>query len=242
MEIMLGSRRRSENELSVLHWWFRNNHLFPSSSMTFRTQLYCLSLHDNVVILSGLFQHIYHIGFAFNLHSIINNGLIFGGQNSRKRQTVFFCFLTPGTKSRNILKILTWMYHVVHNTWITHGTNTKARHIWLILILGFEKDWHSLRLDRMQSSLKEYFELVVSQKFLDGKLESNQPNQFQTQFLIDQGDLMISILKKWQKFPKFHHGIGRVTSSQSFRNFGIDGEPSEIDGNIFTGFNTLQLR
>ena len=48
------------------------------------------SLQDNVVIQSGFFHHIYHIGCAFNLHSIINNGLIPGGQNSSKRQTVFF--------------------------------------------------------------------------------------------------------------------------------------------------------
>ena len=32
--------------------------------------------------------YIYHIGCAFNLHSIINSGLIPGGQNSSKRQTV----------------------------------------------------------------------------------------------------------------------------------------------------------
>ena len=34
------------------------------------------SLQDNVVIPSGFFQHIYHIGCGFNLHFIINNGLI----------------------------------------------------------------------------------------------------------------------------------------------------------------------
>ena len=31
----------------------------------------------------------------FNLHSIINNGLILGGQNSSKRQTVFFLPIDP---------------------------------------------------------------------------------------------------------------------------------------------------
>ena len=65
------------------------------------------SLQDNVVLQSGFFQHIYHIGCAFNLHSIINNGLIPGGQNSSKRQTVFFCLLIPETKSTRILKRLT---------------------------------------------------------------------------------------------------------------------------------------
>ena len=56
------------------------------------------SLQDNVVIQSGFFQHIYHIGCAFNLHSIINNGLIPGGQNSSKRQTVFFLPVDPRDK------------------------------------------------------------------------------------------------------------------------------------------------
>ena len=40
------------------------------------------SLQDNVIIQCGLFHHIFHIGCAFNLHSIINNGLILGGQDS----------------------------------------------------------------------------------------------------------------------------------------------------------------
>ena len=55
-------------------------------------------LKDNVVIQRGLFQHIYHIGCAFNLHAIINTGLIPGGQNSSKRQTVFFLPIDPRDK------------------------------------------------------------------------------------------------------------------------------------------------
>ena len=49
-----------------------------------------LSLQDNVIIQSNFFQYIYHVGCAFNLHSIISSGLILGGQSSSKRQTVFF--------------------------------------------------------------------------------------------------------------------------------------------------------
>ena len=55
-------------------------------------------LQDNVIIQSGFFQHIYDIGCAFNLHSIINNGLIPGGQNSSKRQSVFFLPIDPRDK------------------------------------------------------------------------------------------------------------------------------------------------
>ena len=47
------------------------------------------------MIQSEFFHFIHAIGCAFNLHSIINNGLIPGGQNSSKRQTVFFLPIDP---------------------------------------------------------------------------------------------------------------------------------------------------
>ena len=50
------------------------------------------------MIPSGFFQCVYHIGCGFNLHSIINSGLILGGQNSSKRQTVFFLPIDPRDK------------------------------------------------------------------------------------------------------------------------------------------------
>ena len=56
------------------------------------------SLQDNVVIQRGFFHHIYHIGCAFNLHSIINSGLIPGGQNLSNRQTVLFLLVDPMDK------------------------------------------------------------------------------------------------------------------------------------------------
>ena len=122
-----------------------------------------LTVQDNVMIESGFFQPLYLIGCAFNLHSIINNGLIPGGQNSSKRQTVFFlpidprdkghqdpakidftgqfsfCLLIPETKGIKILQRLTSLCHVVHNTCTVHGRNIKTRYFGLILIFRFEK-------------------------------------------------------------------------------------------------------
>ena len=51
-----------------------------------------------MIIQSGTFHHISHVGCAFNLHSIINNGLIPGGQDSSRRQTLFFLFVDPRNK------------------------------------------------------------------------------------------------------------------------------------------------
>ena len=57
------------------------------------------TLQDNVVIGPGIFPYVYHVGCTFNLHSIINNGLVPGGQNLSRRQTVFFLPVDPRDES-----------------------------------------------------------------------------------------------------------------------------------------------
>ena len=57
------------------------------------------TLQDNVLIPGNFFQYIYHVGCAINLHSIINSGLILGGQNLSNRQTVFFLPVDPMDKT-----------------------------------------------------------------------------------------------------------------------------------------------
>ena len=51
-----------------------------------------------MIIQSNFFHHIYHVGCAINLHSIINSGLIPGGQILSNRQTVFFLPVDPMDK------------------------------------------------------------------------------------------------------------------------------------------------
>ena len=57
------------------------------------------TLQVNVIIQRGIFHHINHIGCAFNLHSVSNNGLMLGGQASSRRQTVFFLPVDPRVES-----------------------------------------------------------------------------------------------------------------------------------------------
>ena len=57
------------------------------------------TLQDNVTIPNGVFQCIYHVGCAIDLHSIINSGLIPGSQNLSNRQTVFFLPVDPMDKN-----------------------------------------------------------------------------------------------------------------------------------------------
>ena len=61
------------------------------------------TLQDNVHIPNDFFKYIYHVGCAINLHSIINSGLIPGGQNLSNRQRVFFLLVDPMDKNHRIL-------------------------------------------------------------------------------------------------------------------------------------------
>ena len=53
---------------------------------------------SNAVVPSDFFQYICHVGCAINLHSVINSGLIPGGQKLSNRQTVFFLPVNPMDK------------------------------------------------------------------------------------------------------------------------------------------------
>ena len=94
---------------------------------------------DNVLIPSDFFQHIYYVGCAFNLHSIINSGLIPGGQNSSKRQTVFFLPIDPRDKGhKDPEKIeLNVPHHAqyLHNAWKKHQDAVY----WVDIDLAFRK-------------------------------------------------------------------------------------------------------
>ena len=82
------------------------------------------SLQDNVVIGPGIFHYIYHIGCAFNLHSIINNGLIPGGQDLSRRQTVFFLPVDPRDESHRDPEHIDFSVprraRYVHSAWKRH--------------------------------------------------------------------------------------------------------------------------
>ena len=112
------------------------------------------SLQDSVVIQRGFFQHIYHIGCAFNLHSIINSGLTPGGQNSSKRQTVFFLPIDPRDKSHKdpdkIDLNVPRRAQYLHNAWKRHQDAEN----WVDINLAIRKGLTSTRLDRMQSILQ----------------------------------------------------------------------------------------
>ena len=74
----------------------------------------------------------------------------------------------------------------MHNTCIKHGRNIKTRYNGSTSILLLRKDWHSIRLDRMQSSFKKHFQLIVFQKLLDWKLVMSYTRKYMRHLVLLQ--------------------------------------------------------
>ena len=83
-----------------------------------------LTLQDNVLIGTGIFPYIYHVGCTFNLHSVINNGLVPGGQNLSRRQTVFFLPVDPRDESHKDPEFFDFsvprLARYMHSAWKRH--------------------------------------------------------------------------------------------------------------------------
>ena len=115
-----GSKRRylycSDNSVTILYLRALQGHSGHN--------LIDPTLQDNVIVQRGIFHHIYHIGCAFNLHSIFNNGLIPGGQDSSRRQTVFFLPIDPRDKDHEDPEHLDFSVprraRYVHSAWKKH--------------------------------------------------------------------------------------------------------------------------
>ena len=119
------------------------------------------TLQDNVLIGLGIFPYIYHVGSTFNLHSIVRNGLVPGGHDLSRRQTVFFLPIDPrdeNHKDPEHLDSVPLRARYVHSAWNKHQDAV----FWLDIDLAI-KGFHSIKHDRMQSSFMEHFQLIVLQ-------------------------------------------------------------------------------
>ena len=97
------------------------------------------TLQDNVLIGLGIFPYIYHVGCTFNLYSIINNGLVPGGQNLSRRQTVFFLPVDPGNESHRDPEYIDFsvprLARYMHKAWKRHQDAV----FWVDIDLGIKK-------------------------------------------------------------------------------------------------------
>ena len=99
-----------------------------------------LALQDNVLIGPGVFPYIYHVGSNFSIFSILSNGLIPGGQNLSRRQSVFFLPVNPRDEDHkdpeNIDYSVPRHARYLQNTWKRHQDTV----FWIDIDLGIIKE------------------------------------------------------------------------------------------------------
>ena len=98
-----------------------------------------LTLQDNVLIGTGTFPYIYHVGSNFNLYSIISNGLIPGGQNLSRRQSVFFLPVDPRKEDHKDPEYIDYsaprLARYLQNAWKRHQDTV----FWVDIDLGIRE-------------------------------------------------------------------------------------------------------
>ena len=113
------------------------------------------SLQDTVFVPDNFFEFIYHIGCGINLHSIMNSGLIPGGQNlTMYRQTVFFTSVDSMNKEHSIASCMVPSECVEETS--NHGV--LGRH----QTCSKQRLHSSIKHDRTQSSFTTHSQLIVS--------------------------------------------------------------------------------
>ena len=99
-----------------------------------------LGMQDHVLITPGIFPHVYHVGSNFNIPSILSNGLIPGGQELSKRQSVFFLPIDPRDENHqdpeNIDYSVPRRARYVQNAWKRHQDTV----FWIDIDHGFIKE------------------------------------------------------------------------------------------------------
>ena len=135
------------------------------------------TLQDNVLIPDGFFQYICHIGCAINLHSIINSGLILGGQILSDRQS-FFLLVDPMDKEHKdpdtidleALRLAQYMQKAwkKHQNMVYGSTSNLLK----------RKDWISIRRDQTLSFFAIHSKLIVSRKLFGRKLEKSYTKKY----------------------------------------------------------------
>ena len=154
MEEKHDRRRRKQEKISVLYWFFRNNLVPPSSSRSFRTQFYWSYSTGQCRYSEQLLPVHLACGMCNQFTSIINSGLIFGGQSLSKRQTVFVLFVDPMDKNHQ------------------DETSEHGKLGWY-QFLFWRKDWSSVEHDRTPSFFAKHSQNIVVRKLLGWELKKS---------------------------------------------------------------------
>ena len=161
--------------IAILYWSIRRKLYSRALQCHSGWSLLDPPLQDNVLIPDDFFKYIYHVGCAINSHSIINSGLIPGGQNLSKRQTLFLTSVDPMNKEHRDSDTvdleaprLAW-YH--QKKWKKHQSTVYWVDIKLAQKKGFK--FYQTRSNAIILYITAHSQLIVSRRLSWWKLEKS---------------------------------------------------------------------
>ena len=170
------------------------------------------------MFISELFRefshYIYHVGCAFNLHSIISSGLILGGQSSSKRQTVFFLLVGPMDRSHKDLGVIDLCVprhaQYLHEAWKRHQVSVY----WIDINLAITKGLKFYQTRWNATILQETLPAYCTPKVV--RMETGEVF-FEKVFMSPRLPPKISLKNKWKRELGSEHAqrseVGQLSRS-----------------------------
>ena len=97
------------------------------------------TLQEYVLTGLGILPYIYHVGSTFNLDLIVSNGLVPGGQNLSRKQTVFFLLVEPRNENHTGTEFIDFsvprLAQSMHKAWKRHQDAV----FWVDIDLGIKE-------------------------------------------------------------------------------------------------------
>ena len=189
-----------------------------------------LAMQDHVLIGPGVFPYIYHVGSNFNISSILSNGLILGGQNLSRRQSVFFLPVDPRDESHrdpeNIDYSVPRRARYVQHMWKRHQDTV----FWIDIDLGIIKE--GLKLYQTRSNAIIFQGVLPASCIVRAERLKSGETLYERQYLSPRPPPKISLRRdlNWTKennelgYTVEHRPVGKLVQqslgeNSSFRFF-----------------------
>ena len=147
-----------------------------------KNDLINFSVQVNVVIPRNSTNIFYHFGCAFNFSFHHQLWMNIWRSKLAKKQNMFLWLLILWTKVTRILMILTWKYHIMHNTCTMHGSEIKTQYVGSTSTYYWERIAVLPNLVERKYFSRNNFQLILFQKLLKWNLEKSYTKKYTCHF------------------------------------------------------------
>ena len=142
-----GKRRRKQEKIPVLYWFVRSNLVPPSSSRSFRTQSHLRLLYRTMLLFRVTFSDLFIMSDVQSIYiPLLTRDWYLEIKFWAIDRKYSFCLWIPWTKTIRILVRSTWVFRVMHNTFIKPERKHQNTVYWVDINLALKKGFEVLSI------------------------------------------------------------------------------------------------